>query len=162
MKALLILSIVCLSSVLLLASNASAKNSYYAQLENQQTDRPYTTRQEVARDGSPASNTNVTHYAPIYETTQDLNRKLPVSSDDGIPTENSKFSLSEHQAAGILKTVNQAEISVSKIAEKKAASPQVRDFASRMISEHKKNKTEARKLLGKLGIGAERSHVAEI
>lgn len=162
MKAQFFLSIVSLGSVLLLSAQTAAKNSYYNQETSQLEDLPYTTRQEVGRNGSPANNTNVTHYAPVFETTQDLNRNLPVSSDDGVVTEKSKFSLSEHQAAGILKTVNQAEILASKMAEKKAASPQVRDFAGRMISEHKKNKTEARKLLGKLGLGAERSHVAEI
>ena len=167
MKAQHFLSLVCfgvsLSSILLLSTDALAKrNSNYNQEAIQQENLPYTTRQEVARNGTPAKNTNVSHYAPIYETTQDLNHDLPVSIDDGVISDNSKFSLSEHQAAGILKTVNQAEISASKIAEKKAANLQVRDFASRMISEHKKNKTEARKLLGKLGLGAERSHVAEI
>lgn len=166
MKMRPILSIVSVGSVLLLSTSVLSKNkinSNYVQQPDQQTeDLPYTTSQEVGRNGSPASNTNVTHYAPAYETTQDLNHKLPISTDDGTRLKNSKFSLSEHQAAGILKTVNQAEISAAKMAEKKATNPQVRDFATRMISEHKKNKTESRKLLGKLGLGAERSHVAEI
>ncbi len=121
----------------------------------------------------------VTHYAPTYETTQDLNHKLAVTDNDGVSsynqadgslnspradgiTEASALSLSEHQVAGVLKAVNQVEISSSKIAKKKASDLQVRNFAERMISEHKKNKTSARKLLGKLGLGAERSHVSEI
>ena len=146
------LSIYLLSTVAALAKNISYNT----------TDYPYTTRQELARSDAPGNHTNITHYAPVYKTTQDLNHKLPVSDNADSMTDRSASGISEHQAAGILKMVNQIEISASKIATKKASNAQIRDFAERMISEHKKNKTAERKLLGKLGLIAEKSHVSEI
>ncbi len=136
---------------------------------------PYTTRQEIGRLGKPSSAANKTHYAPSYETTQDLNHRLavvdtPVDETSANKTENVPYAdgktqqvgLTEQEAIGILKTANEAEIDAAKIASKKATDTHVKEFAQRMVSEHKKNKTLSRQLLSRLGLSADSSQVSEL
>lgn len=146
-------------SISLLTTVAAVANT---STDNNSLDYSYSSRQELSLRGAPASNSNLNHYAPTFLTVQDLNNNLPVIDNAEDLMEASVAGLSEHQAAGILKAVNQAEISASKIAKKKALDAHVREFAERMISEHEKNKKAERKLLVKLGLRPEKSHVSEI
>jgi putative membrane protein len=49
----------------------------------------------------------------------------------------------DSQILDVVKTANNAEISAAEVANTRASSPKVREFASHMLKEHKKNNSEA-------------------
>jgi putative membrane protein len=69
------------------------------------------------------------------------------ASDSKVP------ALSDAQIAGILEAVNLAEVQQGTIAQRMARRPEVRDFATMMVTDHSKSLEDGRSLATKAGFG---------
>lgn len=69
--------------------------------------------------------------------------------------------LTDKQITEVMKVANDAEIDAAKLAKKKATSPQVKAFAEHMMSEHKENYAEVKKVSKQQKIHAQSSDVSK-
>jgi putative membrane protein len=70
-------------------------------------------------------------------------------------------SMSDNQIVKIMKTANEAEIDAAKLAQKKAVSQGVKDFAEHMVVEHKQNMTDGKDLAKKIDLNPENTEAAK-
>lgn len=145
----------------------------------------FRTKQDIVRGNSRAT-TSTTAEAPIFRTNQDVVANTPVVTEESrnFEVQNTQNvmdrnvavapidaaatattvrpSFTEDQAAEFLKTANDAEINAAQLAQRRASNQKVKNFAAMMETEHKKNKRDGRKLLGKLDVGTDRSEPARV
>ncbi len=152
----------------------------FASVTNQ--DEGFRTKQDIVRGNSTAA-ANSTSEAPIYRTNQDIVANTPLVTEESrnFEVRNSQSvmdrnlaaapvavvttsapAFTEDQAAEFLKTANDAEINAAQLAQRRGSSPKVKEYAAMMETEHKKNKRDGRKLLGKLDVGADRSEPSQV
>jgi putative membrane protein len=65
------------------------------------------------------------------------------------------------QIVEILTTINEGELDAAKMANKKAAQPEVKEFAKTMMAEHKKNKKDTKDLAKRLKIDIKKSDASK-
>ena len=142
----------------------------------------FRTKQDIVRGNSRAT-ANSTSEAPIYRTNQDIVANTPLVTEESrnFEAQNTQTvmdrnvaadsmgaatpfaqNFTEDQAAEFLKTANDAGIDAAQLAQRRASNPKVKEFATVMEAEHKKNKRDGRKLLGKLDVGTDRSDSSQV
>ncbi len=142
----------------------------------------FRTKQDIVRGNSRAT-TSTTAEALTFRTNQDIVANTPVVSEESrnFEAQNTQTvmdrnlavapvgaaitvlpAFTEDQAAEFLKTANDAEINAAQLAQRRASNQKVKNFAAMMETEHKKNKRDGRKLLGKLDVGTDRSEPARV
>jgi putative membrane protein len=81
----------------------------------------------------------------------------PASRTTSMPgqgdSDSKERALSDAQIAGILEAANQAEIQQGTLAQRMARRPEVRDFATMMVTDHSKALEDGRHLATKAGFG---------
>jgi putative membrane protein len=63
--------------------------------------------------------------------------------------------ITDGEILDVIRTANNAEISAAEVANTRASSPKVREFASTMLKEHKKNNSDADSLAKRTTVGFE-------
>lgn len=68
-------------------------------------------------------------------------------------------AMSDNQIAGVLMTIDDSEMASSKMALRRAKSTEVKEFARKMITEHKNNMKDTRRMLKTYNSGTARSEL---
>jgi putative membrane protein len=69
-------------------------------------------------------------------------------------------TMSNSEILGVLDTINRSEIDAGKLAKEKAAAPEVRSFASRMVSEHERMMDDMNQLAQRMGVRPQKPALA--
>lgn len=67
----------------------------------------------------------------------------------------------DQEIAEIMKTANEGEIDAAKLAEKHASNPEVKDYAKKMVDEHKANEKEGKDAFKKGDISPKNNDIAK-
>lgn len=84
----------------------------------------------------------------------------PAQTQAQTPTQDYML-ITDNQIVEIMRVVNQAEIQTSQLAASKATNPQVKEFATQMLSEHKKNMNTQKELVQKANMKPEPNKVSQ-
>ncbi|HEX5545009.1 MAG TPA: DUF4142 domain-containing protein [Nitrospira sp.] len=69
-------------------------------------------------------------------------------------------TMSNSEILGVLDTINRSEIDAGKLAKEKATAPEVRSFASRMVSEHERMMDDMSQLAQRMGVRPQKPALA--